>query len=111
MFKGVSQCIPAVNRLYLVSSTPSVTLPYPFPPILPGFNGFQDISLCPLPVWVEVLLTIILFCFLISLEFHSIVPLLQTYSTCRCVHDHACVYIYLLDLSSAYDRKHGILSF
>jgi hypothetical protein len=33
MFKGVSQCIPAVNIFYLGRFNPSATLPYHFPPI------------------------------------------------------------------------------
>jgi hypothetical protein len=42
-------------------------------------------------------------------EFHRVVPLLQTCSTTEFVFDHACfcVYVYLLDLSSMYERKHA----
>jgi hypothetical protein len=41
-------------------------------------------------------------------ELHRVVPLLQTCSTYEFVHDHACfcVYVYLLDLSPMYERKH-----
>jgi hypothetical protein len=53
---------------------------------------------------ILLLLTIILFSFLTSLEFHRIVPVLQTY---KFVYDHVCfcVYVYLLDLFSTYERK------
>jgi hypothetical protein len=35
-------------------------------------------------------------------------PLLQTYSTYKCVSDHVwfCVHVYILYLSSTYERKH-----
>jgi hypothetical protein len=36
----------------------------------------------------------ILFSFLSFPEFHRVVPLLQTCSTCECVYDHACFCIY-----------------
>jgi hypothetical protein len=41
-------------------------------------------------------------------EFHKIVPVLLTCSTYELVYDHTyfCVYDYLLDLSSMYERKH-----
>jgi hypothetical protein len=41
-------------------------------------------------------------------EFHRVVPLLQTRSTSEFVYVHVCfcVYVYLLELSSTYVRKH-----
>jgi hypothetical protein len=46
-------------------------------------------------------------------EFLNVVPLLQTCSTYMFVYDHArfCVYIYLLDLTSTYERKHAAFIF
>jgi hypothetical protein len=46
-------------------------------------------------------------------EFHRIVSLLQTCSTSEFVYDHACfcAYVYLLDLSSMYERKTWSLCF
>jgi hypothetical protein len=40
-------------------------------------------------------------------EFHRAVPLVQTCSTSEVVYDHVCfcVYVYLLDLFSTYERK------
>jgi hypothetical protein len=39
---------------------------------------------------------------------HKAVPLFQTCPTSEFVYDHACfcVYVYLSDLSSMYERKH-----
>jgi hypothetical protein len=53
MFKGVSQCMPIVGVLYLICSTPSITLPYPFMNFsfifcilfLISFNGLFEFSL------------------------------------------------------------------
>jgi hypothetical protein len=52
--------------------------------------------------------SIILFSFLSFPEFHRAIPVLQTCSTSEFVYDHTCfaVYVYLLDLSSTYGRKH-----
>jgi hypothetical protein len=46
-------------------------------------------------------------------KFHSVVPLLQTYSISAFIYDHACfcVYLYLLDLFSIYERKHVAFNF
>jgi hypothetical protein len=58
--------------------------------------------------------SIILFSFPSFPEFHTVFPLLQTYSTSEfAVYDHACfyVYAYLLDLSSIYERKDVVFVF
>jgi hypothetical protein len=74
------------------------------------------------------LLTIILISFPSSPEFHRIVPLLQTCSIFKCVYDifniytyiyNMCLFlyiiyticVYLLDLSSTYERKHVAFAF
>jgi hypothetical protein len=48
-----------------------------------------------------------------SPKFQGVVRLLQTYSTYKCVNDHVCfcVYVYILDLSSTYERKHETFVF
>jgi hypothetical protein len=52
--------------------------------------------------------SIILFSFPSFPEFHREVPLLKTCSTSEFVYYHVCfcVYVYLLNLSSMYERKH-----
>jgi hypothetical protein len=74
----------------------------PLPSQSPLFNSFQYyISWCPLPADVKYfnIVTIILFPFPPP-KFHRVVPVSQTSSTYKFVHDHVCfcVYIYLLDL-------------
>jgi hypothetical protein len=97
VFKGVSHCILAVNVLTLVSSIPSVTLPYPFPPT-PHYLAVVCIVVSSIYLGssILILLTIILFSFPSSPELHSVFPLLPTYSTCRCGYDHVCfVYMFI----------------
>jgi hypothetical protein len=52
--------------------------------------------------------SIILFFFPSSSDFHRLVPLLQTCFTYKFIYDHVwfCVYVYLSDLSSTYEREH-----
>jgi hypothetical protein len=112
MFKGVSQCMPTVGTLYFGLFNPFHYSPLPLylpPPI------FQQLS-----IYILILSTstsyvlwyywcsIILFSFHSFPKFHRIVPLLKSCSTSEFVYDHACfcVYVYLLDLSSMYERKH-----
>jgi hypothetical protein len=107
MFRGVSQCIPAVG-ITLVHSTPSITLPYPSNSLPQFFNSFQYTSFHSLPsqmLCFTILLmlyhSLILFSFPSFLVFHRVVPLLQTCSTYEFVHDHVYFYVYvcLLGLS------------
>jgi hypothetical protein len=46
-------------------------------------------------------------------ELHRVVPQLLTWSACEFVYDHDCfcAYVYLLDLSSTYERKHAAFVF
>jgi hypothetical protein len=57
--------------------------------------------------------SIILFSFSSFPKFHRIVSLLKTCSTYEFVYYHACfcIYIYLLNLSSMYKRKHLAFGF
>jgi hypothetical protein len=57
--------------------------------------------------------SIILFSFLSVPKFHSLAPLLQTCSIYEFVYECACfyVYVYLLDLSSMYEKKHAAFVF
>jgi hypothetical protein len=52
--------------------------------------------------------SIILFAFSSFPEFHTVVPLSQTYFIHKFAYGHACfcIYVYLLDLSSKYERNH-----
>jgi hypothetical protein len=94
----------------LVSSIPSVFLPYPFfPPLYysTAFNIYHYIlclSRCYV-FWYYLLSHSISFPF--SPELLRVL-LLQTCTTYKFEYDHAwfCVYVYLLDLSSTYERKH-----
>jgi hypothetical protein len=77
----------------------------------PFFNSFQYTSLYPLPS--DVIFHYITDALSLSLPFplslsSRVVPLLQTCSTAEFVYDYACLYkyIYLLDLSSTYERTH-----
>jgi hypothetical protein len=100
MFKGVSWCIRTVSILYFGQFN---SFPYPFP-LTPIFQCYQYISLYPLPsqiLYIMILLTLYHSFSCPSFpKFHSVVPLLQTYSTYMFVYDHVCfcVYSYLLDL-------------
>jgi hypothetical protein len=109
MLKGGSQCFLALNILYFGQCNLSVLLSLTPSLLPPLFNSFQYTSLQPLPAqtWsISILLTIILFSF--PSKENSVVPLLPTHSTYRCVYDHAwfCVHIHLWDLFSTYERKH-----
>jgi hypothetical protein len=50
------------------------------------------------------------FPFPLSPKFHRVVLLLQACSTSEFTYDHACfcVHVYLLDLSSMYERKYAL---
>jgi hypothetical protein len=82
----------------LVSSTPCITLPYPFASHPPFFNSFQYTSLYhPYILYLQrhnVLqycwCSIILFSFPSFPKFHRVVPLLLTCSTYEFVYDYAC---------------------
>jgi hypothetical protein len=114
MFKGVSQCMPSVGVLYFGLFNPFEYSPLPLYLPSPVFQKFS----------VHILITstftsygtwyywssIILFSFPSFLQFHRVVPLLQTCSTFEFVYTHAyfCVYIYLwIYLSSSYEGKHA----
>jgi hypothetical protein len=90
---------------------PSITLPHllpPYPHFTTAFNTDPYILyLHKCYVLQYCWCSVIPFSFLSLPEFHSVVPLSQTCSTCVFVNDHICfcVYVYLLDLSSAYERK------
>jgi hypothetical protein len=112
MFKGDSQWILAVNMLYFDHFIPLCYSALPLPSCPPLFSSFQYLSLCPLPaqMWnISTLLAIVLSSFPSSPEFNSVVLPLNTCSACGWVDDSVCfcVYVYLLDLSSTYEKKHG----
>jgi hypothetical protein len=91
VFKGVSQCIPAVGVLYF-----GLFNSFHYSPLLllshsPLFNSFRYISLYHLPsqmLYILILLTIILFSFPSSPKFHRVSPLLQTCSICNFLYAH-----------------------
>jgi hypothetical protein len=58
------------------------------------FNSFQYLSLCHLPAQISILLTIILFSFPSSPDFHRLVPLFQSSSIYECVYDPVC-FVYM----------------
>jgi hypothetical protein len=116
MFKGVSQCMPTMGVLYFGLFTSSISLSYPLLPILHFSTAFNT---HPYILYLHILFrwyywcSIILFSFPSFPEFHRIVPLFQTCSTFEFVYDPAwfCVYVFLLDLSSMYERKHVVFVF
>jgi hypothetical protein len=112
VFKGVSQCIPDVSLLYFGQFNPFHCSPWPFSS-LRHFSATFSTHPCILYLHrCDVLRyywwSIILFSFPSFPEFHRAVPLLQTCSTYKFVYDRACfcMCVYLLDLSSTYERKH-----
>jgi hypothetical protein len=117
MFKGVSQCIPAMSTLYFGSFSPfhysSLHLFLP----LPLFNSFQYTSLYPPPSQMLCFTILLVFCHSLFLslfpEFHRMFPLLLTCRTYEFIYDHAyfCMCVYLLDLSFTYERKHASFFF
>jgi hypothetical protein len=103
--------------LLWVSSMPSIAHPIPFLPH-PQFSTAVNIYphifyLHRYYVLWHCWCSIILFYFPSFSEFHRAVSLLQTCSTYTFVYDHSCfcVYVYLLDLSSTYERKHVTIFF
>jgi hypothetical protein len=48
-----------------------------------------------------------------SPKVHRVVPLIKTCSTYKFIYDHVCfcVYVYVLYLSSTYERKHAAFVF
>jgi hypothetical protein len=109
MLKGVSQCIPTVIILYFGLFNPFHWSVLYTPP--PFFNSFQCLSLYPPPsqmLCITILLMLYRSLFPSSFpEFHSVVLILQACSTYMFAYDHVCfcVYVYLLGLSSTYERK------
>jgi hypothetical protein len=93
--------------LNLVSSAPSIILPYPFPPtphFSTAFNTYCCILyLCRCNVFWYCW-TIIPFSFPSFPRFRGVAPLLQTCCTYKCVYDCVwfCIYVNLLDLPSTY---------
>jgi hypothetical protein len=86
-------------------------------PLLPFFNSFQYTSLYPLPSQILCFMILLmlyhsLFLFFFY-EFHRVVPLLLTCCSYEFVYDHVCfcLYVYLLNLSSMYERKHAAFAF
>jgi hypothetical protein len=112
MFKGVSVHIPSVDILYFRLFSPFHCSPLPlylWTPFSTALNTHTyilylhgcyvlwyywcSINLCSFPSFPE---------------FHGVVLLWQICSTSEFVYDHdfLCVYVYLLDLSSMYERKY-----
>jgi hypothetical protein len=83
-----------VSLLYFDLFIPFHCFPLPFTPHPPPlFNSFQYIS-CLLPVFRYCWCSIVLFSFPSSPSFHSVVPLLPTHPTCRCVYMIMLVFVY-----------------
>jgi hypothetical protein len=112
VFKGVSQCTPAVGVLYFGPFNPFHCSPLPLylPPSI-----FQQLSVHILVsstftdvMFYDITDVLSFFSFPSFPQFHRVVPLLQTCSTSEFVYNHVCFYVYicLLDLSSMYERKH-----
>jgi hypothetical protein len=80
VYKGVSWCISAVNMLYLVSSVPSITLPYPFLPT-PYYSTPFSTNRCPLPAQMQCIWILLTLCYSLffpsSPEFLRVVALLH----------------------------------
>jgi hypothetical protein len=111
MFKEVLDVSPLRVHFTSVSSTPFITAPYPFPPthLSTAFSAhpyFLYLHRCYFLRYYRC--SVILFSFPSFPEFHRVAPLVQTCSTSKFVYNHACfcVYVYLLDLSSTYEKKH-----
>jgi hypothetical protein len=97
----------SVQLLPLLSLTPSLP-----PPYSKDFNTYCCILyLHRCNVFLHC--SIILFSFPTSPEFHRVVPVWQTCSTYEFVYEHVwfCIYVYLSDLSSTYERKHAAFFF
>jgi hypothetical protein len=92
MLKRVSWCTLLWVYFTLVGSTPSIILPYPFPPHHHFSTAFSThystiyLHRCYV-LWCH-------WCSVILFSFpsfpHRVVPLLQTCSTYQCVYDHVC---------------------
>jgi hypothetical protein len=109
----VSQYISDVSMLYFGLFNPLhySSLPFTSHPLF--FNSFKYICLYSLPSQILLIsqyygYSIIPIFFPSFLEFHRVVLLLLKCSTYEFVYDHVwfCVCVYLLDLSSMYERKH-----
>jgi hypothetical protein len=89
IFKGVSQWISAVNIVTLVSTTPSINLPYHFL----QFSGFSIhiviFSTCTDVIGINIVDYHSLFLYLLP-KFYRAAPLLQTCCTYKFVYDHVC---------------------
>jgi hypothetical protein len=97
IFKGVSWCIPTVHILYFGQFNSFHYSPLPFSPTSYYSTAFSTycciLYLHPCNAFWYCLLSIILFSFPSSPEFHRIVSLLQTCSTYNFVY-HVC-FVYL----------------
>jgi hypothetical protein len=93
-----------------------ITLPHLFPPIPYDSIAFSTYptctSTCTDVMHLILLMLILLFSFPSSQVPREVAPL-QICSTYKCVCDRVCfcVYIYLLELSSTYERKHVVFVF
>jgi hypothetical protein len=112
MFKGVSVHISSVDILYFGLFSPFHCSPLPLYLWTTFFNSFKYTPYILYHHGCYILwyywCSIILYSFLSFPEFHGIVLLWQICSTYEFVYDNNsfCVYVYLLDLSSMYERKY-----
>jgi hypothetical protein len=101
MFKGVSQCMPAVGVLYFGPFNPFHYSPLPLYLPSPIFQQLSTHILISSTITSSGMwyywCSIVLFSFPSFSEFYWVVPLLQTCSTFVFAYDHACscVYVYL----------------
>jgi hypothetical protein len=106
-----------VNLLYFGLFNPSITLPYPFTSYPPFFNSFQYTSLYPLP-------SHLMLCNITdALSFSFPFPLSLSSTEYFHYYKHVlhlnldmitlviCALVYLLYLSSMYERKHAAFVF
>jgi hypothetical protein len=97
-FRGVSQCMPSVGVLDFGLFNPLECPPLPLNLSPPHFQHFQYTFLHPLPshrMVYDITIALLFFSFPSFLEFHRVVPLLQTCSTTEFVYDWFCMYVYL----------------
>jgi hypothetical protein len=100
--------------LQLVQPLPLLSLT-PLTPTTPSSTAF---SIHPYILYLHRCYVLQYYCCSIILfssfpEFHGVVPLLLTCSTYEFAYVHACFYVcvYLLALSSTYERKHVVFVF
>jgi hypothetical protein len=98
--------------LWSVQPCPLLSLTLSFPLLIIQHFSIHLCSTCTDTMYLNIIDFIILIFFPLS-QFHSVVPLLKMCSIFKLPYDHVCfcLYVYLFDLFSTYERKHAAFAF